>query len=83
MDEGASRITSPGRVPRLLIAADYVSTLEPLLHTFRDDRLDIDFDLSSSHTSAVSKLLTGRYQLIMKTGLHQQTNCLTWPNTLL
>jgi hypothetical protein len=65
MDEGASRLACSGRFPRLLIAADYASALEPLLGTFRDGRLDVDFDLCTSQMSAVRKLSARPYQLII------------------
>lgn len=65
MNMDFSRIASPGRFPRLLIAADYASTVEPLLRTFRDGRLDVDFDLCTSQTNAVRKLLASPYQLII------------------
>ena len=65
MNVDFSRIASPGRFPRLLIAADYASTVEPLLRTFRDGRLDVDFDLCTSQTNAVRKLLASPYQLII------------------
>lgn len=65
MNGDLSRITSLGRFPRLLIAADYASTLEPLLSSFRDHRLDLDFDLCTSQTSAVRRLSTGHYELLI------------------
>ena len=65
MNEGASRMTTHSRFPRLLIAADYASTVEPLLRTFGDGRLEVDFDLCTSQTSAARKLLETPYQLII------------------
>ena len=65
MNVDFSRIAPPGRFPRLLITADYASTVEPLLRTFRDSRLDVDFDLCTSQTSAVRKLLASPYELII------------------
>ena len=65
MNEGISRLSSLHRVPRLLIAADYASTVEPLLRTFGDDRLDVEFDLCTSQTSATRKLSATPYQLII------------------
>ena len=65
MNEGISRISSPHRFPRLLIAADYASTVEPLLRTFGDDRLDVDFDLCTSLASATRKLSARPYELII------------------
>ena len=64
MHEGISRISSLNRFPRLLIAADYASTAEPLLRTFQDDRLEVDFDLCTSQTSAMRKVSATPYQLI-------------------
>ena len=65
MNEGISLISSLNRIPRLLIAADYASTVEPLLRTFGDSRLDVDFDLCTSQTSAIRKLSATPYQLII------------------
>jgi DNA-binding response OmpR family regulator len=67
MDEGTSRVNRVGGVPRLLIAAKHASTLEPLVRTFQDSRIDVDFDLCSSHTSAVKKLSANPYRLIIAT----------------
>ena len=74
MNEDFSRITPLGRFPRLLIAADYASTLEPLIRTFEDGRLDVDFDLCTSQASAVSKLLARRYQLIIASAHFAEMN---------
>jgi DNA-binding NtrC family response regulator len=65
MNEGLARSPSLHRFPRLLIAADYASTVEPLLRTFRDDRLDVEFDLCTSQTSATNKLSARPYHLII------------------
>lgn len=65
MNAGISLISSLNRVPRLLIAADYASTVEPLLRTFGDSRLDVDFDLCTSQTSATRKLSATPYHLII------------------
>ena len=65
MNEGTTRRSSFNRFPRLLIAADYASTVEPLLRTFRDDRLDVEFDLCTSQSSATRKLCERSYQLII------------------
>ena len=65
MNEGISLTSSPNRVPRVLIAADYASTVEPLLRTFGDSRLDVDFDLCTSQASATRKLSATPYQLII------------------
>src|SRR5262249_8158908 len=64
-----SHVTSIPRFPRLLIAENDVWTTEPLLRTFGDRRLDVDFDLCTSHSSAVRKLLAAPYQLIIS-GAH-------------
>jgi len=65
MDLDLSHVTSSGRLPRLLIAESNLSTFEPLIRAFRDERLDIDFDVCTSHWSAVWKLLASPYQLII------------------
>jgi len=65
MNERISSISSFHRVPRLLIAADYASTVEPLLRTFGDSRLDANFDLCTSQTSAMRKLSGTPYELII------------------
>src|SRR5215475_3728631 len=65
MDLDLSHVTSSGRLPRLLIAESNLSTFEPLIRTLRDERLDIDFDVCTSHWSAVWKLLASPYQLII------------------
>ena len=65
MNIDISRAPSRSRFPRLLIAADYASTVEPLLRTFYDDRLDVEFDLCTSQTSATRKLSAWHYQLII------------------
>jgi len=58
-----------GRLPRLLIAESNLSTFEPLIRTFRDEQLAIDFDVCTSHWNAVWKLLASPYQLIIS-GVH-------------
>src|SRR5689334_17570013 len=65
MTGDVSPLTARRRFPRLLIAADYVSTVEPLVRTFGDDRLDVDFDLCTSQTAAARKLSAGSYQLVI------------------
>src|SRR5215831_14330291 len=69
MGPDLSHVTSSGRLPRLLIAENNLSTFEPLIRAFRDERLDIDFDVCTSHWSAVWKLLASPYQLIIS-GVH-------------
>ena len=41
--------TSIPRFPRLLIAENNFSTTEPLIRALGDRRLDVDFDLCTSH----------------------------------
>lgn len=65
MNESISPVSRRGTFPRLLIAADHASTLEPLLCTFQDDRIDVDFDLCTSQTNALQKLTARPYQLII------------------
>ena len=63
--------------PRLLIAGDYASAVEPLLRTFMDNRLDVDFDLCTSRANAVRKLSTGSYQLVIAGAqLAERDHCL-------
>src|SRR5215510_10662969 len=69
MGPDLSHVTSSACLPRLLIAESNLSTFEPLIRTLRDDRLDIDFDVCTSHWSAVWKLLASPYQLIIS-GVH-------------
>ena len=58
-------ITSGGPLPRLLVAQETYSTLEPIVGIFWDNRLDVDFDLCVSYASATRKLFTSPYQLII------------------
>jgi len=69
MGPDLSHVTSSGRLPRLLIAENNLSTFEPLIRTFRDKRLDLDFDVCTSHWNAHWKLLASPYQLIIS-GVH-------------
>ena len=69
MGPDLSHVTSSGRLPRLLIAENNLSTFEPLIRTLRDERLDIDFDVCTSHLHAVWKVLASSYQLIIS-GVH-------------
>src|SRR5262249_11218362 len=41
------------------------SIVEPLIDVFRDRRLNVDFDVSTSQHHALKKLLTSPYQLIV------------------
>jgi len=65
MGPDLSHVTSSGRLPRLLIAESNLSTFEPLIRTFRDERLDIDFDVCTSHWNCYWKVLASPYQLII------------------
>ena len=58
MDENLSFSAGPTRFPRILVAENHFSTVESLIQTFGDRRLDFDFDVCTSHRSAVRKLLT-------------------------
>ncbi|HEY7128636.1 MAG TPA: hypothetical protein VH332_03135 [Nitrospira sp.] len=49
----------------ILIADRDVPSLEPLIHTLGDRRLDLHYELCSSHNSARIKLLRSSYQLII------------------
>lgn len=60
-----STVTSPPRLPRLLIAEKNFSAIEPLIRTCGDRRLDVDFDVCSSHRGALGMLLANSYQLII------------------
>ena len=64
MGPGLSHVISPSRFPRLLIAENNSSVVEPLIRTL-DRRLDVDFDLCTFPRSAVRKLLLSPYQLIV------------------
>lgn len=72
-----SHSTSIPRFPRLLIAENSFSTTEPLIRAFGDKRLDVDFDLCTSRSNAVRKLLAAPYQLIIS-GAHfaEMDDCL-------
>ena len=72
-----SHLTSSSRFPRLLLAENNFSTTEPLIRAFGDRRLDVDFDLCTSHSNAVRKLLAAPYQLIIS-GAHlaEMDDCL-------
>jgi len=64
MGPGLSHVISPSRFPRLLIAENNSSVVEPLIRTL-DRRLDVDFDVCTSPRGAVRKLLLSPYQLIV------------------
>ena len=77
MSSDLSRVISTGRCPRLLIAENNLSTAEPLIRAFGDRRLDVDFDLCTSQSNALRKLLAAPYQLIIS-GAHlaEMDDCL-------
>jgi DNA-binding NtrC family response regulator len=77
MGPDLSHVTSSARFPRILIAENNFSTTEPLVGAFGDRRLDVDFDLCTSHSNAVRKLLAAPYQLIIS-GAHlaEMDDCL-------
>src|SRR5262249_3651927 len=52
MGPGLSHVTSPSRFPRLLIAENNSSAVEPLIRTL-DRGLDVDFDVCTSPRGAV------------------------------
>jgi DNA-binding NtrC family response regulator len=54
---------------RLLIAEKDFSDVEPLIRTFGDRHLDVDYDICSSYPTAMRKLLASPYQLII-CGVH-------------
>jgi DNA-binding NtrC family response regulator len=68
MDENLSS-SGPTRFPRILIAENHFSTVESLIQTFGDKRLDLEFDVCTSHRSAVRRLLASPYQVIIS-GVH-------------
>ena len=53
MSPDLSDVTSSPRFPRILIAGNNVSTVESLVHTFADRRLDVDYDLCTTHDHAM------------------------------
>jgi DNA-binding NtrC family response regulator len=65
MDGVLSRSADPTRIPRILMAENHFSTVESLIQTIGDRRLHLDFDVCTSHHSAVHKLLAFPYQLII------------------
>jgi DNA-binding NtrC family response regulator len=69
LNEGVFHIRSSSPHPRVLIVENDFSVVEPLLHTFRDKRLDFDFDACTSSQGAVRKLLASPYRLIIS-GAH-------------
>ena len=69
MGPNLSHVTPSAHFPRLLIAEDHFPTFESLISTIADRRLDVDFDVCTSHRGAVRKLLAAPYQLIIS-GAH-------------
>ena len=69
MNEGVFHIPSSRRLPRVLIVENDFSVVEPLINTFKDRRLDFDFDACTSSLGAAKKLLASPYQLIIS-GAH-------------
>src|SRR5215475_5382020 len=67
MGPNLSHVTSSARFPRILIAGNNVSTVESLVYIFADRRLDVDYDLCTTHDHAVIKLLRypPPYQLVI------------------
>ena len=68
MGTDSTHITT-GRLPRLLIAEKNFSAIEPLIRTFGDRRLNVDFDVCASPSSALGMLLASSYQLVIS-GAH-------------
>lgn len=64
MSPDLSHVTA-GRLPRLLIVEKDFSTIEPLIRTCGDRRLNVDFDVCASSRSAAGMLLASSYQLII------------------
>ncbi|HKC96119.1 MAG TPA: response regulator [Nitrospira sp.] len=67
MGPDLSHVTSSGRFPRILIAENNFSTVESLIQTFGDRRLDVDYNVCTSHDCAVLKLFHSPppYQLVI------------------
>ena len=69
MEQGLSPAAPSSCPPRLLIAEKNFSAIEPLIRTFGDKRLDVNFDVCSSHRGALGMLLANSYQLVIS-GAH-------------
>ena len=69
MNENFTRPTAPRQLPRILIAENRFATVEPLLRTFQDSRLNVDFEVCTSPHSAIHKLSAFSYHLIIS-GAH-------------
>lgn len=64
MSPDLSHVTA-GRLPRLLIVEKDFPTIEPLIRTCGDRRLNVDFDVCASSRSAAGMLLASSYQLVI------------------
>jgi DNA-binding NtrC family response regulator len=56
MDGNLSRSAGPISFPRILIAESNLATVESLVHTIDDSRVDLNYDVCTSRQSAVIKL---------------------------
>lgn len=65
MTQDLTRFTSSTSLSRLLIADDKFARVEPLLQTFVDRRLHLDFEVCTSALTAIQKLSAFPYQLII------------------
>lgn len=76
MSSDLSQVRAYPRFPRLLIAESNFSTTESLINSFGDHRLDVEFDVCTSHPYAVRKLLATPYQLIISSAsLAEMNDC--------
>jgi DNA-binding NtrC family response regulator len=67
MDPNSSQVPSASPVPRILIAESNTSTVESLIHHIKDSRVDLDYEVCTSHDRAVIKLFRSPppYQLVI------------------
>jgi DNA-binding NtrC family response regulator len=67
MGPDLSHVRSSARFPRILIAENNLSTVESLTQILGDRRLDVDYDVCTSHDHAVVKLFRSPppYQLVI------------------
>jgi len=67
VSSNVSQVTSVPRIPRILIAENNTSTVDSLIHNIKDSRLDLDYDVCTSHDRAVIKLFRSPppYQLVI------------------
>jgi DNA-binding response OmpR family regulator len=75
MNEHVSPATSAHVFPRILIAENKFSTVESLIETFRDRRLDFDFHLCTSRDGAVRKLMGTAYQAVISDAHLAEKDC--------